>query len=161
KIAMGFMVPLLLGLGLMVGREMLTIAWRAETLAEKLRLPILAREAPERQAGRAGGRSADEWRGVALRIRQCVPEEGVGVLFCSPNDGREIDQLIGRVSRSLGMRNERALILDARIAQSQADGLVALIDRRADGKPLEVAPQDSQAIKADPGLVGLIQYLVF
>src|SRR5205823_658684 len=85
KILLGFLVPLLLGLGLMVGREMLTIAWRAETLAEKLRLPILARAAPERHAGRGGGLSTDECRGLSLRIRQCVPEEGGVVMISSLN----------------------------------------------------------------------------
>jgi hypothetical protein len=153
KFMIGFLVPLLLGLGLMVGREMLTTAWRAETLADRLGLPILARVSPEA--------AADVGRGLSLRIRQSVPDEGGVVLLGSLNDGPAIDQLVGRVSRYLGMRNERALILDARIAHAQADGLVALIDRRADGKPLEVAPPDSLNAKQEPGLVGLIQYLVF
>jgi hypothetical protein len=69
-----------------------------------------------------------------------------------------VDRLVTDLSRSFTRQGERVLILDARIANAQQDSLPALVERRADGGPLEVAAAaDGEA----PGLAGLAQYLVF
>jgi len=162
KLALGFLVPVLLCFGMMVVRDMASTAWRAETLADKLHLPVLARSPPGgRPPGQVAELSLDECRALSLRIRQFLPEDGAVVLVSSLNNGPANDPLIKGVSRYLGMRNERVLILDARIAQAEALGLGSAIEQRADGKAVEVVPGEAAAISPALGPVGLVQALVF
>ncbi len=162
QMMLGFLVPMLVCFGAMVALDMASTAWRAETLAEKLRLPVLARPSPgRRRAGQATELSPDECRGLSLRIRQFVPEDGAVVLISSLNDGPGVDPLVSGVSRYLGMRNERALILDARIAQAAAPGLTSLIERQAGGNGPQVVPSVAGAGGSALGPVGLVQSLVF
>lgn len=162
-----FAIPLVLLLGLMIAQEMSATVWNAETVAHKLGLPILARSAlmspAERAAGKVPTISQSEARALALRIRQYVPDSGAIIMFSSLNEGNEVDHLVADASRYLAMRDERILILDARIANTQLEGLPKLVDR-----PVMVAPEASASLAdmslSDPSsapLSGLVQYLVF
>ncbi len=162
RVVMGFALPLLIGLGLLVVRDMASTAWRAETLAEKMHLPVLARSSRAgRRIGQAAGLTPETCRALALRVRQAMPESGKVVMVSSLNDNKGIDQLVSEVGRCLGMRNERVLILDARIAEAQPERLAAQIERRVDGRDLGVLPGETAAADPAAGLVGLVQCLVF
>jgi hypothetical protein len=159
KLAMGFLVPALLCFGALVVRDMTLPAWRAETIAERLRLPVLARASRKHRPHGGAELSSDEFRALSLRLRQFLPQEGAVFLVSSLNDGPGFNPLVSGVSRYLGMRNERVLILDARIAQAEAQGLASAIEQRADGKAIEVV--GGEAAGAAVGPVGLVQALVF
>lgn len=145
--AAAFAVAMLLLFGLLIAGDLLAQAGTAEGPAERLGLPVLAR----------GGSAAA--RGLALRLRQYVPESG-GLILVSPLDeGGEVEDLVGDVSRYLAMQDEKVLIVDARIARSQGRHQPPWVDPLA-------APGLSQATMADlgrgePGTAGLVQYLVF
>jgi Mrp family chromosome partitioning ATPase len=156
KILMGAMLPLLAGFTLLIGSSMASKTWRAEVMADRLGLPILAEDARGK-----GTLRADEARGLSLRIRQFVPESGAAVLVSSLNEGGGVDHLVTELARYFAMRNEHVLILDSRIAQSQAGELAALIDKRVDGSAPAVVPHASANNAAGPGMPGLVQYLVF
>lgn len=162
QLVLGFMIPLLLGFGLLIGMELVSTTWRAESLAEKLRLPVLARLATGAGRSAAGAESSPaECRSLSLRIRQFVPDTGAVVLVSSLREGEEVDRLVIGMSRFLGMRNERVLILDARITQAEDFGLAGLIERRADEKAPVVAPGEVATVAPVEGVVGLVQALVF
>ena len=157
----GFVVPLLIGLGLMIGRELTTKTLRAEVMADRLRLPILA-ESDSGGNPQAAGLSSDQSRALSLRIRQYVPGEGGAVLISSLNERNGVDPLVTDLARYFAMRNEHVLILDARIAQAQSRDLAAMIERRVDGQAPEVVPWVATGPgAAGPGVAGLVQYLVF
>jgi Mrp family chromosome partitioning ATPase len=157
----GFGIALVLGLGLMIGRELTTKTLRAEVMADRLRLPILA-ESDSGSSEQASGLSSNQSRALSLRIRQYVPGEGAAVLISSLNERNTIDPLVTDLARYFAMRNEHVLILDARIAQAQARVLAGLIERRVDGEAPEVVPWVANGPgAAGPGVAGLVQYLVF
>src|SRR5262249_16936511 len=146
--------------------EVRTRGWQAETVAETLGLPILARSRPGRagsdRAGKPVRLRADESRGVALRIRQYTPETGAVILLSSLNYGPVVAHLVIDLSHHFAMRNEKVLVLDARIANSSEEGLPRLIARRINPNPMEVAPAEKTSSgQASPGTTGLVQYLVF
>jgi Mrp family chromosome partitioning ATPase len=99
-----------------------------ETVAEKMGLPVLARLPVDRGASRprqlAGGRP-DRARGLALRLRQIVTDPGSIILFTPSSDGEEAQQLVCDVSRYYALRDERVLILDARIAETPSESPLA------------------------------------
>ena len=158
----GFVIPLLIGLGLIIGRELTTKLLRAEVMADRLRLPILA-ESDSGGNTQANGLSSDQSRALSLRIRQFVPGEGGAILISSLNERNGVDPLVTDLARYFAMhRNEHVLILDARIAQAQARELAAMIERRVDGQAPEVVPWVASGPgAAGPGVAGLVQYLVF
>jgi Mrp family chromosome partitioning ATPase len=152
----------------MIAQEMSTTVWNAETVAHKLGLPILAKSAPSRASERAPGKvptiGQSEARALALRIRQYVPDPGALIMFSSLNEGNEVDNLVADASRYLAMRDEKILILDARIANTQLDGLPRLIDRPVLVTPSDTGstdPESSLAGLSEPIQSGLVQYMVF
>jgi Mrp family chromosome partitioning ATPase len=153
-----FALSMVVCLGLMTGYEMSTSVWRAETLAGRLHLPVLVRSAPSKDE-RSGGLTQDQARALSLRIRQHVPDAGGVVLLTSLNEGKEVDNLAGNLSRYFSMRDEKVLILDARIQDSPTDGLSRLVERQG---AIEVVPEsDTPSRRGGAGLPGLVQYLVF
>jgi Mrp family chromosome partitioning ATPase len=143
KIAAGtFAVPLALLFGGMVLFDAAANAGTARTLARRLGLPVLGRFP-------AAGKAAvpAESRALALRLRQSVSQQG-GVLLFAPLSGRcGVSELICDVSRYLALQDEKVLILDGRICDSQ------------EGEP---PPWTSPLETADGGMAtGLVQYLVF
>jgi Mrp family chromosome partitioning ATPase len=160
-LAMGFGIPFAVLLALLVGFEMTTTGWKAESLAETLRLPLLARSSGSR---RAGALSPTETRGLSLRIRQYVPDAGGIVLLSSLNDGPGIDQLVSDLSRYFAARDEKVLVLDARIANTEGDMLPRLLGRQVVRGAVEVVPDGQSTMRGKVGSVvvsGLVQYLVF
>jgi len=145
-----FAIPFLLFVGLVVTRDLRSGEGQTEALAAQLGLPVLARPASGRSL------SAGEARGLALRLRQYVSASGSTVLVSSLNDGPAVDDVVANVSRYLAMRDERVLILDARIA---ADGLPRLA--RMVERPVEMVAAGETSAPMPSGLSGLVQYLVF
>jgi Mrp family chromosome partitioning ATPase len=115
------------------------------------------------QNGPSGALSPDEVRGLALRLRQYISDSGALLVFDSLNEGSQIDQLVGDLSRYFAMRDEKVLILDARIANAESPGLARLINRRLTPEAVEVVSQGHAPPpgQMEPGLSGLVQYLVF
>lgn len=146
-------VPLLLVVGFIVVRDMRSQAWQMEALSGQLGMTVLARAWRER----GGHREIDpaEVRGLALKLRGYVSGEGGSILFSSLNEGAEIDELLAQIGRFLAIRDERVLIVDARITQPEAPALMRYVER-----PVEVMSGDTIA-SAPPGQSGLVQYLVF
>src|SRR5262249_4993613 len=144
---------------LLVGFEMTTPAWKAESLADKLKLPLLARS-----ASKAGVLSANETRGLSLRIRQYVPDAGGVILLSTLNDDPSVDQMVSDLSRFFAARDEKVLVLDARIAKTEGDKLPRLLGRQVVRGPVEVVPEGQSTARGKAGSVvvsGLVQYLVF
>jgi Mrp family chromosome partitioning ATPase len=150
QLLIGFLIFALPCFALLTAHGMRSALWRAEVLSDRLRLPILAQ-------------ASSETRALSLRIRQLVPNNGGAVLISSLNEGNGVDQLVSGLARYAAMRDEHVLILDGRIARTQAAALQALIERRADGQPPEVVPSTDGDGDGDvePGMAGLAQYLVF
>jgi hypothetical protein len=149
----GFLIPLLSLFGVMIAYDMASKSWRAESLAGALDLPLLARASP----GASGRKlSPTECRGLSLRLRQYVPEAGGVILFSSLNDGSGVDRLVADLSSYFAIRDEKVLIIDARIANDQSDELQRLLGRPTVAGPVEVAPGTDAR-----GGRGLVQYLVF
>jgi uncharacterized protein involved in exopolysaccharide biosynthesis/Mrp family chromosome partitioning ATPase len=154
-IAVAFGLPLMLVLAAILGLAMRADTWKAESLASKLKLPILARASGG--PGQPKRLSLEEARGLALRMRQYVTEKGGMILFSPLNEGEEVDDLAAAASHYLAMRDEKVLILDARIARTELSSLVKFVER-----PVEVAADVSQSLNdTDPCQSGLVQYLVF
>src|SRR5262249_47487174 len=88
-----------------------------------------------------------ESRALALRVRQSVAEPG-GVLLIAPLSGRKgVNELVCDVCRYLALQDEKVLILDGRIGDTQ------------DAAP---PPWVSPLATTGMGLAnGLVQYLVF
>lgn len=160
--AVSFAAPLLLFFLALIGYDLKQSAGSAETLADRLRLPVLA------HAALAGSRkdkavAQEQLRSLALRLRQYIPDSGGTILFSSLNDGLEVDSLLRGLSRFFAMRDEKILILDARIATVQVEGLPKIVERLA---PLIPAGDGAAAVEVMPeaddgGQPGLVQYLVF
>jgi Mrp family chromosome partitioning ATPase len=181
KIMIGtFTVPMLLLVLGIVGMAMFSPRWRAESLAERMRLPVLARaDAAAPLANPAKQLSPEESRSLALRLRQYVPQPGAAILLSSLCDGDDIDELIGDLSQSLAMRDERVLIIDARLSKGRLAPLVKMVERPVEtvtassiqardmvesgaGLTLEVADDGEVMLdEADPCYAGLGQYLIF
>jgi uncharacterized protein involved in exopolysaccharide biosynthesis len=144
KIAAGaFALPLALLFGGMVFVDAAANAGTARTLARRLGLPVIGRFPG---AGKAANPA--ESRALALRLRQSVAASG-GVLLFSPVSGREegVDALLCDVCRYLALQDEKVLILDGRIGNSQ------------EGRtPPWVSPLASTG---GGRAAGLVQYLVF
>jgi Mrp family chromosome partitioning ATPase len=158
---LGFSIPFAVFLALLIGFEMMTTGWKAESLAENMKLPLLARSSGSR---RAGGLSPTEARGLSLRIRQYVPDAGGIVLLSSLNDGPGIDRLVSDLSRYFAARDEKVLVLDARIANTEGDQLPRLLGRQVVRGAVEVVPDGESTMRGKVGTVvvsGLVQYLVF
>jgi hypothetical protein len=168
----GFLIPVLCLFGVMIAFEMSSKSWRGESLATRLNLPILARYSP-RGAGAAflpspsggeeGGRSpnANECRGLSLRLRQYVPESGGVILFSSLNERNGVEALMADLIGYFSLRDEKVLLLDARIANAEADEIQRCVGRAAARRPVEVVPA-TDSLTITPGWRrGLVQYLVF
>jgi hypothetical protein len=72
-----------------------------------------------------------------------------------------VDRLVNDLSGFFAMRDEKVLILDARIAHSRGDSLFRLLERPGQAPPLEVVPDDGDGAAEGPSRPGLVQYLVF
>jgi Mrp family chromosome partitioning ATPase len=143
--------------GLMIGFDMTTPSWRAESMAERVGLPILARTPLDRK----GRPSADEIRGLSLRLRQYVSGDGAVLLLTSLNEGHGIADLVADLAGFLAIRDEKVLVLDARIANLNADDLHRALARRPTAQPVQVEPTESDSISPRGPTRGLVQYLVF
>lgn len=153
-LAVAFGLPFALLFGLLIGYDLLLNVRTAEA-AGKLGLPVLGHltRTPTPQGEFAYGIDPKDARGLALRLRQYVSEEGGTILFSSLCEGRTVDDLAFEVARVLAMRDEKVLILDARINNPQDAGLPVWVE-----KP---APLLDQEEPEDPASAGLVQYLVF
>jgi hypothetical protein len=177
-----FCVPMLLFLLGIVGMAMVSERWRAESLAERMRLPVLARATAVSEAGDPIQRkclSAEESRSLALRLRQYVPQTGAAILFSPLRDSDDVDDLIGALGQSLAMRDERVLIVDARLNRGRLANLVKMVERPvetvtassiqsgellASGRGLAFDLSDNGELvldDTDPCYAGLGHYLIF
>jgi hypothetical protein len=168
---LGFLVPAVCLFGVMIAFEMSSKSWRGESVAARLNLPILARfsfkgpdtlppsgSAPGGQAERA---NANECRGLSLRLRQYVPDSGGIILFSSLNERNGVEELLASLIGYFAIRDEKVLLLDARIANTEADTIQRYVGRAAARRPVEVAPA-ADSLTITPGWRrGLVQYLVF
>jgi Mrp family chromosome partitioning ATPase len=159
---MTFAAPMALVLAAIVGLAMLSPGWKGEAVASMLGLPVLARAAPRAKPlppGKGNRLNQEEARGLALRLRQYVTEDGGSILFSSITDDEAVDDLLADVGKFLAMRDEKVLILDTRIANPNAASLARLVER-----PVEVVAGEGNSGEADgfdPCQAGLVQYLVF
>jgi Mrp family chromosome partitioning ATPase len=165
----GFLVPALCLFAVMIGFDMSSKSWRGESVAARLNLPILARYTP-RQAGPAlappeaevgRGPNANECRALTLRLRQYVPEPGAVLLFSSLNEGNGVEELMADLVGYFALRDETVLLLDARIANAEADAIQRCVGRAVARRPVEVAPGSDSLTTAPGWRRGLVQYLVF
>jgi Mrp family chromosome partitioning ATPase len=140
--AMVFVAPMGLFFSGMVLFDVVSNLGTARTLARRLKLPVLGRfPAPGKAAVPA------ESRALALRLRQSVAEPGA-VLLVTPLSGRSgVNELVCDVTRYLALQDEKVLILDGRIGDSQEMA-----------PPPWVSPLESMSNGTSTGLV---QYLVF
>jgi hypothetical protein len=152
--ALGFLVPALGLFGIMLGFEMASKSWRAESLAARLDLPILARYFP-------GGPNATACRGLSLRLRQYVPDTGGVILFSSLNERNGVEGLMADLVSYFALRDEKVLLLDARIANAEDDEIQRAVGRAPSRRPVEVVPRPNSAAAAPGSRRGLVQYLVF
>lgn len=90
--------------------ELGTIGRSTEARACQLGLPAIAWIAPP---GRPYRRQ--QLRGLALRLRQFVPEPGAVVVFSTLSEPGQAEETIEELATLLALRDERVLILDARI----------------------------------------------
>jgi hypothetical protein len=123
----GFAGSLLLGLGLLTLGAVANRSWRLDTLTSRLALPVLARLGIGR-GQRHHEADVVQLRGLALRLRQHVPEQGGTVLISPLQEGRPSESLICDLGRCLALRDEKVLILDARL-ETDTDRAVQLPDR--------------------------------
>jgi Mrp family chromosome partitioning ATPase len=140
--AISFALPLALLLGGMVLFDAATNAGTPRTLARRLGLPVLGRFLT---AGKAAVPA--ESRALALRIRQAVTAPGGVVLFAPLSGSKGVNELVCDVSRYLALQDEKVLILDGRIAESQENTI-----------PPWVSPLATAGVGR---ATGLVQYLVF
>jgi capsular polysaccharide biosynthesis protein len=143
KLAAGsFAFPLALLFAGMVVFDVATNIGTARTLARRLGLPVLGSFPTTGKAAVPA-----ESRALALRLRQTVSEPG-GVLLISPLSGAKgVNELVCDVCRYLALQDEKVLILDGRIGDSQEAS-----------PPPWVSPMATTGM----GLAnGLVQYLVF
>lgn len=153
----GFAIPFVVLFGLVIGWDLLQHAGRATTVAANLGLPVLA----QCQRGAKKRISGPEARGLALRLRQYVPDSGAVVLFSSVQDGADVDEVVWETSRYSAMRDEKVLIVDARIARGEEAGLPPWIERTAPVMRAEAVSVEPADDEDEAGLTGLVQYLVF
>lgn len=153
--------PFVVLVGLLIGVDLLMQSGRVEDLARRLNLPMLAKA----RAVRGGGAKLDpdEARSLALRLRQYMSENGGVILLTPLNEGSAADELVRDISGYLAMRDERILIVDARIANDQEHCLPAWIERPA---PVEISGAGNPSFatsmdSVDPSAAGLVQYLIF
>lgn len=158
---MAFAAPFGLFLLLLVGYEILATRGTATDAAGLLGLPVLAQV--QLTGDKIGGTTQAEARGLALRLRQYVPEPGAVVLLSPLAEGDEVDVLATELGRYLGVRDEKVLLLDARLAQARPALLTRLIDRPAIVvEPVEGNGADMGELAGPPDAPpGLVQYLVF
>jgi capsular polysaccharide biosynthesis protein/Mrp family chromosome partitioning ATPase len=140
--AVSFALPLALLLGGMVLFDAVSNVGTPRTLARRLGLPVLGRFPT---AGKAAVPA--ESRAMALRIRQAVTAPGGVVLFAPLSGPGGVNELVCDVSRYLALQDEKVLILDGRIAESQEQAV-----------PPWVSPLATAGVGR---ATGLVQYLVF
>jgi hypothetical protein len=140
--AMAFALPLALLFAGMVLYDVAANAGTPRTQARRLGLPVLGRFP-------ALGKAAvpAESRALALRLRQSVAEPGAVLLFTPLSAAAEVNELVCDVSRYLALQDEKVLILDGRIGDSQQTT-----------PPPWVSPM---ATTSGGMATGLVQYLVF
>jgi hypothetical protein len=153
-----FAIPVACLFGLLILFDTSARPWRAESLADRLGLPILARYAGGPAAGR--GPAAPECRALSLRLRQYVPDAGGVLLFTPLNEGHGVEALVADLTGYFALRDEKVLVLDARIANAGGDELLRCLGRALARGPVEVAPAADPAGPRGAGK-GLVQYLVF
>lgn len=157
--AIGLILTLALSLGLLVGAEMVGKSWQIESLAYRLGLPILARFTRHRIEESANTINA---RALALRLRQYLPETGAIALLSPTNEGKDFDDVICSLARFLAIRDEKILILDARIASGSVDAVPRLTRKLSPSRRRSSPGMDlSQPLAVEPIVAGLVQYLVF
>ena len=96
--------------GLVVAMELFGTGWSAEERAHQLGLPSLASIAPVGEKARF-----QQLRGLALRLRQHVPEAGAAIVFSTLSEGGNADEELGELAGFFALRDERVLIIDARV----------------------------------------------
>ena len=115
--AAAFAIPMLLFAGFLVVRDRRRAAQAPAAALEKMGLAVLT-PPPGRSGGPAGrdagGGAARQFRRIAMRVRDRLADAGPVVLFSSVNGGPETQRLAFHVSRLLGTRDARVLILDVR-----------------------------------------------
>lgn len=163
--AIGFGIPFAALCGLLIVWDLVTSSGSGKDVISQLGLPVLAQARIEtREDGQLRRKLAPEdVRSLALRLRQFIPDKGAVFLFSSLNESLEVDAVLRDLSRYLAMRDEKVLIIDARIANKQEYGLPTWIERTApvvvaDGAIMEALPESGEE---DTGLTGLVQFLVF
>ncbi len=92
------------------GLEWFTATWSCEARACQLGLPPLGWVEPN---GRPYHRQ--QLRGLALRLRQLMPEPGAVVVFSTLSEPGQADETIHELASLLALRDERVLVLDTRI----------------------------------------------
>lgn len=159
-----FGIPMLLFMGLLVAFDLVTSAWSPAAWSGKVGLPILGRvSVGETGSGKTQAVMQDECRALALRLRQYIPQAGGTILFSCLNDGREADDLIVGLSSYFAMRDERIIIVDARIGADQSEAVSTLVEGLAPLMPSHSSSADATPAGNDvsQGNPGLVQYLVF
>src|SRR5207244_416860 len=72
--------------------------------------------------------TVEGYRRLALSIRQHVEKPGGIILFTCPRSGTRVEALVSRLSRFLAQRDEKVLIVDARVTQPTATALAVQAD---------------------------------
>lgn len=150
---LAFAIPLFLFLGGVVTLEMSSVRWRSESFARKWNLRVLARI-----ASKEGGKSAldgEVTRALSLRLRQYLPESGAVLLFGSLENRAGNEDLCRALARSLVLRGERVLLIDARLAgrPPQADPAMGLFQCLNNGrleKNLAIQPTPTKGLDVLP-----------
>jgi len=158
-----------LSFGLVVLLEMSFAGWSPEGRAHQLGLLQLARVAPFGRKARF-----QQLRGLALRLRQIVPDAGTAIVFSSLSNTGDGDAMLSELAGFFALRDERVLILDARVRQ-QPQGQLSLEGpsksaeiskkkkKKKKAEPVVESPTDSndEASQIPPPPPGLSDYLTF
>jgi len=155
KIIPPFGITFVVLMGLLIGSELKRMLGTTTNVAARMGLPVLSTFAlPDqnnRWATQQYGVQAMQSRGLALKLRQFLPENGGTILFTALNPGPEVEDLISDVCRHLTLQDERVLIVDTRIVDPQGQM----------GPPWLDPSQLTDPTLTGTIEVGLVQYLVF
>jgi hypothetical protein len=157
---------LFLGLGFVVGRHAWAYQRTPMATAERLGLPVLAAMGGTDGEPAAEDADAQAVRRFALTLRQLVPEPGAVVLFTPLTDRDLVAPWLREVANCLTRRDERVLLLDARLRRTQDEGasqpLIGLSDYlgfensdadellQAEGCGLDHIPAGRTAFEGEP-----------
>ena len=147
-------IGILASLGLVALIDTFSLSKTSRSKARRLGLPTLVeltRTTPLRH---------QQLRGLALRLRQFLPEPGSLVLFSSLNESDHVEVILKELAACLVLRDERVLILDTRIGERAQFGTGTTLGSESllDSKAVLTLSADSPVPCQTKGLADYLGY---